>query len=130
MVEVLRALGITVYLSGRRLEEAARRAAELECGVWAPGVKAQLFVNAAPVTDKPLEEALNFLPCLEGILVAFDHEMPGQFLVNHCNERDIVHIPGVEMYYPQMYEQWGLFLEQFVGKAELPALIQQAEESM
>ena len=94
-------LGYQVYLTGRRPEEASRRSKDLStlCGkevnVWSTDIQADLFINAAPVTDKPLEDAANFLSALEGCSLAFDHEMPGQYLKTYCEQNGIMHIPGV-----------------------------------
>ena len=111
VVTVLKELGLQVYITGRRPEEAARRAVELGIEPWLEGVQCDLFVNAAPVTDKPLEEAANLLPALTGCKAAFDHEMPGVYLKSYCEEHNIHHISGYDMYYPQMFSQWSLFLE-------------------
>lgn len=107
VVAVLKELGVEhIYLCGRRLGEAKIRADELGVSVWSPGIVSQLFVNATPVTDKPLEEAVNFLDALEGSQVVFDHEMPGHCLQDYCSQNEIIHISGLDMYYPQMYAQW------------------------
>jgi shikimate 5-dehydrogenase len=70
VVWVLKSLGIKTYITGRRLEEAAKRAEELDAYVWSPETwspgKAELFVNAAPVSDRPLSEGVNFLNSLKG----------------------------------------------------------------
>ena len=65
-VQVLRGLGIETYICGRRLDEASRRATECNAKVWTEDVVAELFINATPVTDKPLHDALNFLAALQG----------------------------------------------------------------
>ena len=128
VVAVLKGLGVEkIFLVGRRLEEAAKRAEEFGVDAWTAGVSAQLFVNATPVTDKPLEEAANFLESIRGCVMAFDHEMPGACLKTYCDENGLVHIPGVDMYYPQMHEQWSLFLEGIVDRASVPDVIAQAE---
>ena len=74
---VLKSLGLHVFLVGRRMEEATKRAEELSVQVWnsatcAPGF-AQLFVNAAPVTDKPLAEGINFLSAIKGNIFVTDY---------------------------------------------------------
>lgn len=114
VVAVLQSLGIEVSITGRRLDEAQRRAQELGCKVWKPqdGMgPVDLFVNAAPVTDHPLDQAPNFLESLAGCSLVFDHEMPGKYLHKHCSANGIHLIPGTDMYYPQMLAQWKLFLE-------------------
>lgn len=128
VVHVLKSLGISTLICGRRLEEAEKRATELGAQVWTPGSSAQLFINAAPVTDRPLDQADNFLTALSGVSIAFDHEMPGKFLKEYCEANSVHHIAGVDMYYPQMVEQWALFLEGLVEKSDLPELIKQAEQ--
>lgn len=110
-VAVLQELGIDVFLTGRRQEEVVKRANQLGIGVWHAGVDADLFVNAAPVSDEPLENAPNFLESLNGCKTVFDHELSGCYLKNYCIEKEIVHISGLSMYYPQMISQWTLFLE-------------------
>ena len=112
VVHVLKKLGYTVALTGRRLHEAERRAKELGATVFRPGDQTtfQLLVNAAPVTDRPLDQAAGLLDALamvskEGDGCAFDHEMPGANLKAHCEENNIHHIDGKQMYYPQMYRQ-------------------------
>lgn len=113
VVAVLTQLGIRVAITGRRPEAAASRARELGAELFTPGFQAQLFVNAAPVTDSPLADAPGFLEALEssGCSFVFDHEMPGKFLAEHCASHGLHHIPGTDMYHPQMIAQWGLFLE-------------------
>ena len=138
VVHVLKELGYAVALTGRRPEEAKRRAAELGCDTFVAGAggaaaegerRYELLINAAPVTDAALGDAVGMLEALaQGVRVVFDHEMPGACLREHCAVHGIHHIPGVAMYYPQMYRQWELFLEQEgVAKAEIPGLIAQAE---
>lgn len=111
VVHVLKELGYSVALTGRRLDEAARRADELGATVFKPGdsVEFQLLVNAAPVTDKPLAQAAGLLEALacvqQGGGCVFDHEMPGAELERYCKENSLHHINGKAMYYPQMYRQ-------------------------
>lgn len=111
VVHVLKELGYAVALTGRRLDEAARRADELGATVFTPGDSAefQLLVNAAPVTDKPLVHAtglLEALACVKyGDGCVFDHEMPGLELQRYCEAHALHHIDGKAMYYPQMYRQ-------------------------
>ena len=52
VLAVLTSLGITVSVTGRRPEEAARRAAEFGIGVHSGG-ESDLFVAAAPVSPPP-----------------------------------------------------------------------------
>lgn len=131
VVHVLREMGIRVLLTGRRAAEARRRAAELGaaalCDVAAP--RAELLVNAAPVTDRPLRDAAGLLPALAlGVRVVFDHEMPGAALREHCASHGIHHIPGTAMYYPQMHQQWALFLDGLAAAGDVPRLIAEAEK--
>ena len=126
---VLKKLGITVYLTGRNRSSAESRSHELEVQCWSTE-QCDLFVNATPASEKPLEEATNFLSALNGCKIAFDHEMPGAYLTEYCKLHDIYHIKGTDMYYPQMYAQWSLFLSPLVPSIEsrIPSLIQQAED--
>jgi hypothetical protein len=58
----------------------------------------------------------------------FDHEMPGQRLKDYCESNGVFHIPGVDMYYPQMYGQWSLFLDGAgVTLENLPSCIAEAD---
>lgn len=122
---VLKSLGLKVYVTGRR-SEAVTQVNEQYGLKPHDGSPKQLFINASPVTDKPLEEAPGFLEAVEGSQVAFDHEMPGKYLMDFCQAKGIKHIPGTDMYYPQMYRQWALFLEGIVKPEDIPALIKQA----
>ncbi len=124
---VLKKLGLKVYVTGRRSEAVAKVNEQYDLTPH-DGSPKQLFVNASPVTDKPLPEAPGFLDAVQGSEVVFDHEMPGQYLQDYCNEKGIKHIPGTAMYYPQMYRQWALFLEGLVNEDEIPELIKQASE--
>jgi shikimate 5-dehydrogenase len=105
VVAVLRTMGINeIYLVGRRMDEAARRAQELGVDPWRPGLEwSGLFVNASPVTDRPLEQAVHFLEALNGAVMVFDHELVGAHLKAYCEARGIVHVPGTDMYYPQVH---------------------------
>jgi shikimate 5-dehydrogenase len=111
VVHVLKELGYAVALTGRRLDEASRRADELGATLFKPGDSAefQLLVNAAPVTDKPLGQAKGLLEALacvqQGAGCVFDHEMPGAELERYCAAHSLYHINGKSMYYPQMYRQ-------------------------
>ncbi len=110
VVHVLKELGYAVALTGRRLDEASRRADELGATVFSPGDSAefQLLVNAAPVTDKPLVQAtglLEALACVQQGGCVFDHEMPGAELELYCAAHSLHHINGKAMYYPQMHRQ-------------------------
>ena len=140
VVAALCELNYDVYLCGRRLEEAKRRAEELSAmyhgkikrvnvKVWGKEMKMDMLVNAAPVTERPLQEAVNFLSAINGVKIVFDHEMPGQYLKDYCHEHNIHHIPGVSMYYPQMLAQWILFLQE-KGIALTQEHIHQAEALM
>lgn len=138
VVAVLKRLGVErIYISGRRLDEAKKRADELGVMVWSPdvneGAGIDLFVNASPVTEKPLDQAINFLQSIKNCKAAFDHEMPGQQLISYCTENNVFHISGYEMYYPQMEAQWKLFLEPFkyshgLDDEKIRSLLKQADE--
>lgn len=108
---VLKSLGIEVFITGRRPDMVLQKAGELNINVWTPEIEVDMFVNAAPVTDCPLDEALNFKEALFGCKIAFDHEMPGKYLEDYCNQNNVFLIRGVDMYFPQMVAQWTLFLE-------------------
>ena len=129
VVAVLRSLGIKTYCCGRRLEEAAKRASQLGAVVWTPDRRPQLFINAAPITDKPLTDAVNFLEAISGCAIAFDHEMPGTYLKDYCEQHGLVHVSGYEMYWPQMIAQWQLFLEGIVQPDKVEELLRSAEEN-
>jgi shikimate dehydrogenase len=126
VTSVLRRLGVKVYLCGRNLETASCRAAELGVEVW-NGQSVDLFVNATPATEQPLEQAPNLLPTLGGCKIAFDHEMPGEYLAEYCAANGIYHIKGTEMYYPQMVAQWRLFLAGVVEPDRVEDLLKHAE---
>lgn len=124
---VLKSMGLKVYVTGRRSEAVAQ--INEQYGLQPhDGSPKHLFINASPVTDKPLEEAPGFLEAVAGSQVVFDHEMPGQYLMDYCTDHGIRHIPGTAMYYPQMYRQWALFLDGLVNAEDIPALIAQASE--
>jgi shikimate dehydrogenase len=132
VVNVLQALGIKCVIAGRSLEKAKERAAELSVEVWQEGLDCQLFVNATPATEHPLEEAPNLLSTLQGATIIFDHEMPGEYLRQYCaaRESEITYIAGTDMYYPQMAAQWRLFLQNYLAEDQLEnlqILLQQAE---
>ena len=132
VIAVLKSLGINkIYITGRNLVEAKKRAETFGVLAWNEDVteSIDLFVNAAPVTDKPLHEAKNFLESLKTCKVVFDHEMPGKYLKQYCEDNNIVHIPGTDMYYPQMMGQWKLFLESYgIEDDKLIALLKEADE--
>lgn len=124
--QVLTSLGIEVSLTGRRGEEVTKKNEAFGLKPYDGGPR-DLFVNASPVTDHPLNQAKGFLEALQTSKIVFDHHMPGNFLATYCRENAIAFIPGTAMYYPQMYKQWALFLAGYVSPDELPALISQAE---
>jgi hypothetical protein len=72
---------------------------------------------------------LGFIEALNLCSIAFDHHMPGESLKKLCAERNILHIPGIDMYYPQMYRQWELFMANFpeCNNVEWPTMIKKAE---
>jgi shikimate dehydrogenase len=131
-VSVLKSLNINVYIAGRRSDECVRRAEAMKVLPYditaCPAGFAELFINATPVTDKPLHETIGFLEALNGCSVVFDHEMPGDKLLEHCRAHGIAHVSGYDMYYPQMYAQWALFLRNYeIDENQIPDLIKQAE---
>lgn len=113
VVHILKELGLQVYIIGRNLDKARMRANEMEAQLWESHLSGSidLFINAAPVTDQPLELAPNFLESVKECKVVFDHELNGKYLRDYCDENSIFHIPGTAMYYPQMVAQWSLFLD-------------------
>ncbi|RYH19094.1 hypothetical protein EON65_26525 [archaeon] len=127
VTSVLSDLGIRVYLCGRNLPKVANRAAELGVELW-QGESVDLFVNATPASESPLEDAANMVEALKDCKIAFDHEMPGKYLKEYCDAHHIVHIPGEKMYYPQMEAQWSLFLDGIVEKSRVADLLKQADE--
>jgi len=126
---ILSNLGIRVYITGRNNNVIKSRAAELSVHEWA-GEQCDLFVNATPASESALDVATNFLPAIRGCKIVFDHEMPGKYLKEYCTMNGVYHIAGTEMYYPQMYAQWTLFLKEWVPgiEGDIPHLIRQAEE--
>ncbi|MEM9325121.1 MAG: shikimate dehydrogenase [Bacteroidota bacterium] len=120
---VLTRLGLKVHLTGRDAEKVAQ--VNEEYGLAPFSGPCDLFVNATPVTDAPLDQATNFLEALKGARMVFDHHMPGLALAEFCQANDVHYVPGTAMYYPQMYKQWALFLEGMVTEEELPALFTQ-----
>jgi shikimate dehydrogenase len=130
VVSVLQSLGIQVFLAGRNLSSAEERAQQLNCSVWGPSVDIDLFVNATPASESPLDQAANFLESLKTAKIVFDHEMPGKYLQEYVQAHNLFYIPGTAMYYPQMEIQWGLFLDGLVDPKQIPALIKKANESV
>jgi len=126
VVNILQSMGIEVYIIGRRVDIAEKRALELNCKVWKDET-IDLFVNATPASEHPLEEATNLLESLASAKIVFDHEMPGKYLADFCASQGKYHIKGTEMYYPQMRAQWELFLQGLVDPARIPDLLQQAD---
>jgi shikimate dehydrogenase len=126
VVSVLQSLGIIVYIIGRSHQSAAVRAQELGVQVWT-GEPVDLFVNATPASEKPLDQAANFIEALGFAKIAFDHEMPGRYMKQFCEEKGIFHINGTDMYYPQMRTQWTLFLNGLVDNSEISRLLEEAD---
>ena len=122
---VLTSLGIKVFVTGRNQEEVDKRNKEFNLNQF--NFAADLFVNATPASDFPLKQAQGFLKALYGCKLVFDHQMPGTYLKKYCEEAHIFYIPGTEMYYPQMYKQWAIFLKEYVKYDDLPKLISMAE---
>ena len=130
VAHVFKSLGKVVYITGRRADMAEAKARELSALPWTEGVQADMFVNAAPVTGSPLEDAHMFLPALAGCKFAFDHEMPGAYLAEYCQLNGVLLIPGTEMYFPQMEAQWSLFLKDYMDTDELPRFLEESSLSM
>jgi shikimate dehydrogenase len=128
VTSILRGMGIKVYLIGRNVETARARASELGVELWTAGQQVDLFVNATPATEHPLEQAPNLLEALQHCTVAFDHEMPGKYLREYCEASggQVHHIQGLDMYYPQMIAQWTLFLQGLVEPDRIEDLLIQA----
>jgi shikimate 5-dehydrogenase len=129
VVAVLKKLGIAVYITGRRPEEAARRSVELGAEVFDKDKHCpDLFINAAPISNQELSEVPNFLCSLDKCKIVFDHEMPGNVLKDHCKIHGKYHISGYDMYYPQMTLQWGLFLRHlYLESSQIESLLRKAE---
>jgi shikimate dehydrogenase len=102
VVYVLTKLGIDVFITGRRKEEALKRSIILGCKLWNVDDNIDLFINATPVTDSPLDQADGFLICLKTCHLVFDHELKGSYLKKYCDDNNIKHISGMTMYYPQV----------------------------
>lgn len=121
VVAVLKELGLKkIAITGRRLGMAEQRAEELGCGFFAMRSSNaenkkpfDLFVNAAPVSAQPLDQAENLLEALAGCRLVFDHEIMSEgvdYLKRYCEEKQVRHVSGFAMYWPQMLGQWQLFL--------------------
>lgn len=119
---VLKKLGITVFVTGRRAAAVAEVNQQYGLDSF-DGTPKDLFVNATPITDSPLDQAPLFIETIKGSKMTFDHHMPGKYLKSYCQENRIYYLPGTTMYYPQMYKQWALFLKEYVNEKELPELI-------
>ena len=120
---ILKNLGIEVFIIGRRDELVQSKASELNVKVWTVGTSVDLFVNAAPVTNSPLDTVPNFIEAIQGCKMVFDHELKGEYLATYCLNNNIKHISGMEMYIPQMIEQWKLFLEGSMDTSNLEEII-------
>jgi shikimate dehydrogenase len=132
VVSVLKSLGIEVFITGRRPEAIQAKADQLNIQPWSDQQKGMidLFINASPVTHHPLGDAVNFLNTIEGCRIAFDHEMPGTFLEQHCLQNNIYLIKGTEMYLPQMVAQWELFLDGYMDDvSQLPEIFNRIEQN-
>lgn len=131
VVAILRQLNINnIYLAGRNMNKIITRAKELNIMIWNNNIQTDLFINATPITDQPLDDLL-FINILNNNKIVFDHEMPGKYLKEYCDINNIYHISGYDMYYPQMIEQWKLFLKSSnkdIDINNLFNLIKQAEE--
>lgn len=115
-VKVLQSMGVFVYITGRNPISVEAKALELGAGVYKEHIAVDLFVNATPVTDKPLQLASGFLETIQccQCKVVFDHELQGQYLKTYCADHSIMHISGTDMYQPQMHIQWTLFLYNYI----------------
>ncbi|KAJ8602383.1 hypothetical protein CTAYLR_004241 [Chrysophaeum taylorii] len=126
---VLGDLGISVRVTGRRRAAAKETADRLGVALFDPQThRPDLFVNAAPVTDAPLDQASNFLQAIQSCTVVFDHELDGSYLKAYCRDHNLKHIPGTAMYWPQMHAQWSIFLEGLLpDDGDLAAMLRAAE---
>lgn len=123
---ILISMGIEVYVTGRNPQEVNKKIKEYKLSPLLDN-PIDLFVNATPASDYPLNQAHGFLKALHGSKIVFDHQMPGTYLKKYCEEKSIYYIPGTAMYYPQMYKQWAIFLRGHVNFDELHELILMAE---
>uniref|UniRef100_A0A7S3NHJ1 Shikimate dehydrogenase substrate binding N-terminal domain-containing protein n=1 Tax=Aureoumbra lagunensis TaxID=44058 RepID=A0A7S3NHJ1_9STRA len=137
-VAVLKSMGfINIFITGRRLKSAQERANQLQVNLFDPNTtpttnnffSPDLFINCAPVSDSPLDQALNFLPSIRGAKFVFDHEMNGYYLKQYCAVHNIIHIPGTAMYWPQMHAQWRLFLRDHLSPHTLNLLLDKLKEA-
>ncbi len=124
---VLQKLGIQVFVTGRDEIKVKSLCAALGMDAF-PG-KADLFVNATPVTDQPLEQATGFLPAVTGAKIVFDHHMPGTQLKAYSEREGKFHIPGTAMYLPQMVAQWSLFLDGIVSAERVTSELMRLADS-
>jgi shikimate dehydrogenase len=129
VIAVLKKMGMSVTITGRRRDEAERRAGLLGVELFDMNVhKPKLFINAAPIKDDELKDIPGFVEALQGCVVVFDHEMPGNKLREYCVSHEVLHLPGTDMYYPQMAAQWKLFLKGKVPESvNLEELLEAAE---
>ncbi|KAI9008694.1 hypothetical protein DFJ74DRAFT_364395 [Hyaloraphidium curvatum] len=128
VVHVLKTMGLKVFITGRRPDAAREAASKLGAEPFPDGAQADLFVNAAPIGDAALDTVPHFLPALSGARAAFDHEMPGAVLRERCDANGILHIPGTDMYYPQMVAQWTLFLDGLCKEEDVERLLKEADK--
>jgi shikimate 5-dehydrogenase len=126
VAHIFKKLGKKVYITGRRPDMVIKKAEELSVSVWTADARPDMFINAAPVSDGPLEEVPFFLDAIKGCRYAFDHEMPGKSLNDYCRLNGIALIKGVEMYLPQMFAQWEMFLSDFTDVSNLESLLQES----
>ena len=109
---VLSSLGIKVFVTGRNQKKVEETNNRFGLDPF-PG-EADLFINATPVTDDPLEDAVGFLETVKSAKMVFDHHMPGAELRKHCESHGQHYISGLDMYHPQMIAQWKIFLDGLV----------------
>lgn len=126
---ILSSLGIEVYLTGRNKDKIQEKVKKFKLKPYDDKPK-DLFINAALISDHPLEQAVNFLESIKQSKIVFDLNMPGDYLYDYCQTNGINYIPGTEMYYPQMYKQLELFLKDLVKKDDIPGLVKQAEKAI
>lgn len=112
-VKVMQSLGVEVTLAGRNPERVARKMKELNLSPMEFPV--DLVVNATPISGEPLESAVGLHELLADAKMVFDHNMPEKegnrnFLKEFCDCENRYFISGLEMYVPQLIEQWMIFL--------------------
>lgn len=123
---VLNSMGVEVTITGRKQDAVEKKCKEFNLAPY-HCIGNDLFINAAPVSDLPLKSIVGFIDAINDCKTVFDYHMPGELLKEFCLKTNRLYISGAEMYYPQMYKQWELFLKGIVQKEKIPALILMAE---